>query len=421
VTDQRIIRTYLSIAATTTLAQSLIWGINTLFLLKAGLSIFQVMLVNAAFTVSQAVFEVPTGVVADTVGRRVSYLLSVVIILASTLLYLWFGLIHAGVVPFALASVVLGLGFTFYTGAVDAWMVDALNSVGYQGALDTVFARYGMVFGASMLIGTIGGGLLGQLGLWIPYMGRAIMLVPALVIGLVAMPELGFQSRALHLRTVHIEALRIARDGARFGLKDHVVRLLMSSTFVVGVFAMYGFYSWQKYFLDLLNRNLIWVAGVIAAVVGLCQIAGNMLVGPSMRHLRSRSTILVSAFVVQAAGIVVAATARSFWISVPFYLVSTIAWGLMLPVKQSWMNNRIPSEQRATLISLDSLFGDAGGTIGQVGLGYASQAVSIPFAWLFGGLFQLTGIPIIMGARRAEEGESTTGAAPVQKEGGAAA
>jgi MFS family permease len=421
VTDQRIIRTYLSIAATTTLAQSLIWGVNTLFLLKAGLSIFQVMLINAAFTVSQALFEVPTGVVADTVGRRVSYLLSVVIILASTLLYLWFGLIHAGVVPFALASVLLGIGFTFYTGAVDAWMVDALNSIGYQGPLDTVFAHYGMVFGLFMLIGTIGGGLLGQLGLWIPYVGRAIMLVPALVIGLVAMPELGFQTRELHLRTVHREALRIAREGTRYGLKDHVVRLLMSTTFVVGVFAMFGFYSWQKYFLDLLNRNLIWVAGVIAALVGLCQIAGNMLVAPSMRRLQSRSTILVAAFVVQAAGIVVAALARDFWVAVPFYLISTIAWGLMIPIKQSWMNSRIPSAQRATLISLDSLFGDAGGTVGQVGLGYASQAVSIPFAWLIGGLFQLTGIPLIMGARRADEGESTAGTAPAGKGDQAAA
>ena len=105
----------------------------------------------------------------------------------------------------------------------------------------------------------------------------------------------------------------------------------------------------------------------------------------------------MTAFAVQAAGIVVAAMARSFWISVPFYLISTVAWGLMLPVKQSWMNSLIPSEQRATLISLDSLFGDAGGTVGQVGLGYASQAVSIPFAWLLGGLFQLTGIPLIFG------------------------
>ena len=67
-TSQGIIRTYLGIAASTTLAQSLIWGVNTLFLLSVGLDIYQVMLVNAAYTVSQAFFEVPTGVVADTVG-----------------------------------------------------------------------------------------------------------------------------------------------------------------------------------------------------------------------------------------------------------------------------------------------------------------------------------------------------------------
>src|SRR2546429_6681166 len=54
---------------------SLIWGIDTLFKMGAGLDIQQVLLTNAAFTLGSMVFEVPTGVVADTVGRRVSLLL----------------------------------------------------------------------------------------------------------------------------------------------------------------------------------------------------------------------------------------------------------------------------------------------------------------------------------------------------------
>ena len=95
-TSQRIIRTYLGVAATTTLAQSLIWGVNTLFLLSVGLDIFQVMLVNAAYTVAQVIFEAPTGVIADTVGCRVSYLLAVGTILVSTLLYVGFGLAGSG-------------------------------------------------------------------------------------------------------------------------------------------------------------------------------------------------------------------------------------------------------------------------------------------------------------------------------------
>ena len=53
----------------------------------------------------------------------------------------------------------------------------------------------------------------------------------------------------------------------------------MFASLVQGVFFMYGFYSWQKYFLDLLGQDLVWVTGVIAALVGLTQILGNALVG----------------------------------------------------------------------------------------------------------------------------------------------
>ena len=77
----KVIRSYLVIAGLYTLSASLIWGINTLFLLEAGLDIFSVFLVNSILTGSMAVFEIPTGVLADTRGRRASFLLSVAIVL----------------------------------------------------------------------------------------------------------------------------------------------------------------------------------------------------------------------------------------------------------------------------------------------------------------------------------------------------
>ena len=81
-------RTYLLLILLSTLAASFIWGINTLFLLDAGLSNTEAFAANAFFTLGQVVFEVPTGVVADTVGRRASYLLGAGTLLVSTLLYL---------------------------------------------------------------------------------------------------------------------------------------------------------------------------------------------------------------------------------------------------------------------------------------------------------------------------------------------
>lgn len=410
-TARRIIRTYLGIAASTTLAQSLIWGVNTLFLLSVGLDIFQVMLVNAAYTVAQVVFEVPTGVIADTLGRRVSYLLAVGIIFFSTLLYLWFGLAGLGVLPFAIASVLLGLGYTFYTGAVDAWMVDALHSVDYQGRLEPIFARYGMVFGAFMLVGTTAGGFLGQLDLWIPYAARAAVLVPAFLLGLLVMRDRGFAARRLTVASFAGETRRIARAGVVYGLRDRVVRFVMLATLVQGVFFIYGFYSWQKYFLDLLGQDLVWVTGVIAALVGLTQILGNALVGRITKRVADRGLILMVAVGVSTAAVVGAALVQQFWVAVPLYLVSTAAFGVYMPVKQGWLNARIPSEQRATIISLDALFGDGGMTVGQVGLGYLSQVVSIPAAWLVGGLAQAAALPLLARARRAERAESAEPAA----------
>ena len=399
---KRIIRTYLGVAATTTLAQSLIWGVNTLFLLSVGLDIFQVMLINAAYTVAQVIFEVPTGVVADTIGRRVSYLLAVAIILVSTLLYVGFGLMGYGLWPFAAASALLGVGYTFYTGAVDAWMVDALHSVGYEGRLEPIFARYGVMFGIFMLIGTTLGGLLGQIDLWIPYVARAVVLVPAFLLGLLVMRDLGFKGRPLTLGSFGGETRRIAAEGVTYGLRDKVVRFIMFSSLVQGVFFMYGFYSWQKYFLDLLGRDLVWVTGVIAALVGLTQIFGNLLVGRITARVPDRGLILMVCSGVTTLAVIGAALVQQFWIAVPLYLVSTRAFGISMPVKQGWLNSRIPSQQRATIISLDALFGDGGSTVGQVGLGYLSQAVSIPVAWLVGGVILGASVPLRAVARRAE-------------------
>ena len=82
---------YLVLLLGNTLAASLIWGINTIFLLDAGLSNLEAFAANAFFTAGMVLFEVPTGVVADTVGRRASYLLGTVTLAVSTLLYvlLW--------------------------------------------------------------------------------------------------------------------------------------------------------------------------------------------------------------------------------------------------------------------------------------------------------------------------------------------
>ena len=156
---RRVQTTYLVLLLLHTLAASFIWGINTLFLLDAGLSNTEAFAANAFFTAGMVIFEVPTGVLADTRGRRTSYLWGTITLAFATLLYVVLWRVKAPLAAWAVASALLGLGFTFFSGAVEAWLVDALTFSGYTkqgGRLEDVFARGEIVEGIAMLLAVIG-------------------------------------------------------------------------------------------------------------------------------------------------------------------------------------------------------------------------------------------------------------------------
>jgi len=395
VTPQQVIHSYRAITGLYTLSASLIWGINTLFLLEAGLDILGVFIANATFTASMVLFEIPTGIVADTVGRRASFLLSVVIVFAGTLGYVGVWAAGGGLFLFCAVSVLLGLGYTFYSGAVEAWLVDALRATGFEGQLDRVFARGSMVTGAAMLVGTVGGGALGHFDLAFPFLLRALLLI--IVFGLTwrTMHDLGFTRRALRLRALPAEMRSVGRASMTYGWQRRSVRLLMIVSFFQWGFLSWGFYAWQPYFLGLLGRDAVWVAGVIAALIALSTIVGNTVVEWLARYCGRRTTLLLWAAAIQTGAAIGVGLAGSFWLAVALFLVVTTCMGVTVPVKQAYFHQVVPSQQRATVISLDSMIGSGGSVAGQVGLGYLSRAHSIPLGYIVGGLVTVGVLPVL--------------------------
>lgn len=413
-TARGVIVAYLTTSALFALAASLIWGVNTLFLMEAGLDIFQVMLVNTAFTVGQIIFEVPTGVVADTIGRKASFMLGILTLVISTLLYVSSSQYHWGIWAFIGASILIGLGFTFQTGAVDAWLVDALDHTGYEGTRERVFSWGGMVFGASMLVGTLTGGFLGQIDLAWPYVVRAGLLLGCLLAAALMMEDLGFERRPLRFATFGTEARTILDAGIAYGWKNRVVRPLMFVSLTTGVFFLYGFYSWQRYALDLLGRELIWVVGVLAAVSALAGIVGNSLVRWIMREGERRRdparvlsvsmlalTVLVAGM--GAVGLVVRTPGLGpMLIAAALWTLWGIVFGIVGPVRQAYLNEQVPSAQRATVLSLDAFFADVGGAGGQPVLGWIAKMWSIPVGFLVGAVFLAVSAPLYRAAGRGE-------------------
>lgn len=412
-TPERVIRTYLALAGLHTLSASLIWGVNTLFLLDSGLDIAEVFLANAAYTAGMVVFEIPTGVVADTLGRRTSFLFSVATLFVATSLYVVAGLASAGVGVFMAISVLLGLGFTFFSGATEAWLVDALRHAGDESRLDHVFSRGQRITSAAMLVGTLAGGLLGTLDLALPFAVRSGLLVPAFGIAFVLMHDRGFTPRPLSRATFRAELSSVARASVRYGWQHLEVRLLVLVPFVQYGFFLWGWYAWQPYFLDLLERDDVWIAGVVSACFSLAAMAGTSLVGRLTGLFRRRTTILLGAAVVQTLAAVSIGLAGSFALAFAALAVYSVAAGAFAPVKQAYLHESIPSAQRATLVSFDSLVGNVGSVGGQVGLGYVSRERGIAEGYVLGGAATVFVLPLLLLLRRIDSPADRTSDEPL--------
>ena len=398
--SRRILAGYFTLAGLYTLSAALIWGVNTLFLLNAGLSFLEVFIANAAFSAGMVVFEIPTGVVADTLGRRISFLLSVSVLGATTLMYVGLAQVGAGVVGFALVSVLMGLGFTFYSGAMEAWLVDALAATGYRGLLDRVFARGQQITGAAMLVGTVGGGLLGQINLSIPYLVRSGLLAAVFVVAYVVMHDVGFTPRRVTAGELPGEVARNARAGVEFGWRQRPLRLLMLAGAAQSAFLMWGFYASQPYLLELLDSDAVWIAGFVAAGIALATMVGNQIVRIASRYCGRRTTLLLAAAVVETCAAIGMGLASSFWVALPALLLVMGATGVSGPVRSAYLHQVVPSEQRATVVSFDSLLSSAGGIGGQIGLGVLGEARSIASAFVVGGVATAGALPLLGRLRR---------------------
>src|SRR3954467_10058675 len=384
-TPRSIQRTYLLLMLGNTLAASLIWGINTIFLLDAGLSNLEAFAANAFFTAGMVLFEVPTGIVADTVGRRASYLLGTVTLAVSTLLYVLLWQVEAPFWAWALASIVLGLGFTFFSGAVEAWLVDALTATGYTGDMESVFGRGQMVSGVAMLAGSVAGGLIAaQFSLGAPFVLRGAILVVMFAVAFVLMHDVGF-TPAKGGRPL-VEMRNIAAASIEYGWRVPAVKWLMVESLFTGGVGVYGFYALQPYLLELYgDPGAYQIAGLSAAIVAGAQILGG-IAAPRIRGLFRRRT---SALIVMAAASVGAlaliGSVQSFW---PVIGLTTV-WGLLfaatMPIRQTYINGMIPSQQRATILSFDSMMSSTGGVWTQPVLGKAADVYGYPTSYVISG------------------------------------
>jgi MFS family permease len=330
------------------------------------------------------------------------------------LLYVLLWQIEAPFWEWAGASMLLGLGFTFFSGAVEAWLVDALTATGFTGELEAVFGRGQVVTGAGMLTGSVAGGFIAQqISLGAPFVLRGVILIVMFVAAFRLMHDVGFTpeegGRPL------AEMRKIAAASIEFGWRVPAVKWLMVEALFTGGVGIYAFYALQPYLLELYgDPHAYQVAGLAAAIVAGAQIAGGVA-APRIRrlfHRRTSALIVMAVLSVITLGLV--GIVKSFWGVIGLIVVWGLLFAATMPIRQTYINGMIPSRQRATILSFDSMMSSTGGVWAQPVLGRAADAWGYAPSYLLAAGISALAVPCLALSRRQNAPADTVEVTDVQ-------
>jgi len=404
---------YMVLSLTSSALYSLIFTVNLLYyIFIAGLDPLQLVLVGTALEASIFVFEVPTGVVADSISRRLSIVLGFFIIgIAFLVNAIWpvFWVIM-------LAQVIWALGYTFTSGATQAWISDEIGEE-YAGLAYIHAARREQWGG---IAGTIASVFIAILSIRAPILIGGLLFIILAVYLTVFMPEKGYHTKPIQKYAYWTEFYRTLKNGIR------AVKVRPSLIAILAAGLFFGLYSegydrlWQAHILEnFILPSAAWFSPAYASIemsavfwnallkiilMGLSVVATKSI---EKRLDRTNIPTLVRIMVLLSGFLFVCLLGFSLTgnliLSLVFILVIGVSREMIYPVYTTWVNHRIPSSVRATVLSLSSQVDAIGQTIGGPIVGVVARGFSIMTGLLTSVIMLFPVIPILWGQRKKTE------------------
>ncbi len=363
---------------------------------EVGMSPLELVLVGTAMELAAFVFEIPTGVVADVYSRRLSILIGSVTIGLAFLL--------EGLVPLfgavLLSQVIWGLGYTFTSGASEAWISDEIG----EEAAAQAFVRGAQLGTVGGLLGIVIGIVLASVQLNLPIvLGGALMIALALLLALV-MPERGFKPLQREERSSWSAMASTLRAGIALLRQRPVLRIVLLVELVSGLYSEGFDRLWQKHILESYTlptlrgielQPVVWF-GLFDLVGGLCAIGLTEVLGRRVRLTRHspavRALLLLNAAIV--AGMLVFSLAGGLGLAVLALWCVAAARAASAPVSSAWLNQSVAPEIRATMFSMSGQVNAVGQIVGGPPAGLIGQR-SLRAALSTSGLVQACSLPLL--------------------------
>jgi MFS family permease len=352
--------------------------------MNKGLSLFEVNLVNSFFYVTIFLSEIPTGAFADIFGRKTSFVISCAILALSMMLY---SMSHT-FWGFVCAEVLGAIGITFKSGAFQAWLVDSLKSGSYAGDLQKVFARENLIRQILSGLFAVLGSYLASKDQSLPWFVGAFTLGITTVVAFFMIKEEYFIRSKFSFKEGLCSMKNVAISSIRYGTKDQTVRFVLIVTslqvFIVQALNMY----WQPFFKQsgLPESHLGFVFTGIQLFIAI-----GALICSKISYLNKEKKLIITTQVITGLIIIASATVQGLYFSLSLFLIHEITRGMWGPILSSYLHNRIPSEERATIASFCSIAPHIGGAIGLLLSGIIAEKFGISSSWIISGSILIVG------------------------------
>jgi DHA3 family tetracycline resistance protein-like MFS transporter len=360
----------------------------------AGLDPLQMVLVGTTLELACFLFEVPTGIVADIYSRRLSIIIGFALIGAGLLLQ---GLVPAFLAILA-AQVLWGVGYTFTSGADQAWITD---EVGTDRAAK-VFVRSQQISLAAKILGTITAGALGLVSLPLPMaLAGAGMILLALSLA-VFMREDNFHRTPRAERETFRQMAETFKHGLTVARRRPVVRTLVLISLISGLSSEAFDRLWSVKILDFSFPTIFGTSDpafwftVLALVGTLLSLVTSLVLNrlsPERLSATHPNGVLAVLSLVELSGVIAFALLDHLWLALAAMWLRTIAGTLAWPIESAWLNRHVDSRSRATVISMVSQANAIGQVVGGPPLGAVGRS-SLRTALAVSGLI-LTPIPLL--------------------------
>jgi len=391
-------RTYYLIISLFWLATSLPIALFILLAQARGLDLLQIGVTMGIYSLTIVLLEVPTGGLADAVGRkRVTVLAYSCIMVSGAILLLAFSF------PiFLLGFALNGVGRALSSGALDAWFVDALQAADPEIELQPALAKSGTFALLALGIGTLSGSLIPNYFSHLPQDGAAIltpMAIPYLFafliycLTLAATILLVKEAHPSTGKTTWVRQIRQtpAMIGAAFTLsrRNPILTLLLGASLAAGLTLVGLETFWQPHFADLLggSEGRTFFFGVVMGGNYLVGMLGNMLATPLSRLLRKRYGLVCAVFQGVRGLILIALALQTNTTAalILFWLVY-LNMGVVNSPHSALLNGQIPAQNRSAMLSVQSMADYLGAVVGGIGFGCIAEYSSINAAWIVAGV-----------------------------------